>query len=343
MPCFSPITSWVSLPGPSGKREIAFKRSRSTPIEMPLPCGQCIWCKLERSRQWAIRCVHESELHADNCSLTLTYDDAHLPADRSLDVSHLQLFWKRLRKRFPRSRGDGIKYFQCGEYGEACRVCRLSRKLCESSKLHSFVPGLGRPHYHACVFNFDFSDKVPEKRSVSGSMLYRSPALDDLWGQGKALLGDVSFESAAYVARYCLKKISGKDASAHYEGRLPEFVTMSRGGNVKGSGGIGKAWFDRFASDVFPSDFVVVRGRKVRPPKFYDVQLESRDPEAFLAVKASRKGKAVRVLPRHRFVVDSRGRFSRNDNSYDRLSVKEVVKRAQIRSLSRSMEASDEA
>lgn len=161
-------------------------------------------------------------MHDDNCSITLTYDPDHVPKDMSLphvyQGSDLQLFFKRLRKRFPRSKGDGVKYFACGEYGEACRRCGLSRKLCQKQGCGRFDPGLGRPHYHACMFNFDFDDKVPEKRSSSGSVLYRSPTLDSLWGQGGALIGDLTFESAAYVARYCLKKVTGEAAPAHYEG-----------------------------------------------------------------------------------------------------------------------------
>ena len=63
-----------------------------------IACGQCQGCRLERSRQWAVRCLHESKLHADNCFLTLTYSEEHLPRDGSLHIKHVQDFLKRLRK-----------------------------------------------------------------------------------------------------------------------------------------------------------------------------------------------------------------------------------------------------
>ena len=122
-----------------------------------LPCGQCIGCRLEYSRQWAIRCMHEASLYEDNCFITLTYDQDHLPHDRSLNKSHFQKFMKRLRKRF----GGGIRFYHCGEYGERTR----------------------RPHYHACIFNFDFSDKKLFK-IVNNHRLYTSEQLEELWPFG---------------------------------------------------------------------------------------------------------------------------------------------------------------
>ena len=131
MPCFCPLEGWRSKDRSStGKRKIVFNpRDALRDMPVTVPCGQCIGCRLERSRQWAVRCIHEASLHEDNCFITLTYDDAHLPTDLSLNVSHFQKFMKRLRKRF----GEGIRFFHCGEYGE----------------------NFGRPHYHACLFTSD--------------------------------------------------------------------------------------------------------------------------------------------------------------------------------------------
>lgn len=156
-----------------------------------LPCGQCIGCRLDYSLHWAVRCMHEAQMHDENCFLTLTYSDEHVPSSGSLDKGALQKFWKRLRKRFPERR---IRYFACGEYGE---------------RLH-------RPHYHACVFGFDFPDRELFMMR-EGIPLYTSEALAQCWPFGFCSIGDVTFESAAYVARYACKKITGEAASRHYE------------------------------------------------------------------------------------------------------------------------------
>lgn len=204
-----------------------------------LPCGHCIGCRLERSRQWAVRCIHEASFHDDNCFLTLTYDDVHLPENGSLIKKDLTDFWKRLRRAiFPKK----LRYFACGEYG---------------SKFE-------RPHYHACVFGYSPDDK--KLYSIrAGSRLYISPLIAKLWPFGFHTIGDVTFDSAAYVARYVLKKVTGDNADSHYNGREPEYVVMSR------RPGIAHDWIRKFYDDVYPHDYVVIRDNiKCRPPKYYD-------------------------------------------------------------------------
>ena len=249
MTCFSPLKGYKSseINPATGKRSLVFTpREGYYDLPIKVPCGQCIGCRLERSRQWAIRCVHEASLHDRNCFLTLTYDDYHVPLDGSLNKAHFQNFMKRLRKKY----GVGIRYFHCGEYGEKFQ----------------------RPHYHAIIFNHDFSDKYLWSSKL-GNDLYRSESLEGLWPYGHSSIGDVTFESAAYVARYITKKITGKEAEQHYEycnkltgeitQRQPEYVTMSR------RPGIAKGWFDKYTTDVYPSDNIVIRGKKMKPPKYY--------------------------------------------------------------------------
>ena len=230
MPCFSPLSGcYSSIVNPSGKRSVVFEVSKADISKgiVQVPCGRCIGCRLERSRQWAVRCVHEAQLHKDNCFITLTYSPENVPKDSSLHLEHFQKFMKRLRKyiftevqkvNFLISMmsvdtgrvigyvpSQGVRFFHCGEYGEL----------------------LSRPHYHACLFGFDFSDKVLWS-TRGGVRLYRSKVLEKLWTFGFSTIGDVTFESAAYVARYCTKKITGDEADKHYNGRSPEYVTMSR-------------------------------------------------------------------------------------------------------------------
>ena len=228
MPCVHPLTAWRGEWKDNGKREIIFDRSKCKkiqPEEIKLPCGQCVGCRLERSRQWAMRCVHEASLHKENMFLTLTYDKDHLPASQSLVLEDFQKFMKRYR----RYANVPLRFFHCGEYGEI-----------------TF-----RPHYHSCIFGHSFDDKILWA-TKNGNRLYTSRALNLLWGKGYCIIGDVTFDSAAYVARYIMKKITGEKAEEHYKGRKPEYVTMSR------RPGIGKGWYDKWKEDIYPHDYVII-------------------------------------------------------------------------------------
>lgn len=318
MPCYHPIPAWRSsrcVDIKSGKPKLFFKeyKVKCWPgyESLKVPCGQCIGCRLERSRQWAMRCVHESKMFDSNCFITLTYDDRFLPESQSLVLKDFQNFMKRLRKRF----GAGIRFFHCGEYGTICKTCKKSEIYCVCGR-GRFVPSLGRPHYHACLFNFDFVDKTFFKES-NGCRLYVSNSLQELWPFGFSLIGDVTFESAAYVARYVTKKITGDKADAHYDGKDPEYITMSR------RPGIGRSWYDTFKADVFPCDNVVLNGKVLTPPKYYDRCLESEAPEVLAKLKAKRKAKAERNAA---------------DNTPERLKAKEICKKAQFKQLKRGYE-----
>jgi len=168
---------------------------------------------------------------------------------------------KRLRRHYEPAK---IRFFQCGEYGERN----------------------GRPHHHYILFGEDFSsDRTLYQTSQSGLPQYTSATLDTLWGHGLCTIGDVTFESAAYVARYVLKKVSGDGKDAHYNGRLPEFVTMSR------RPGIGALWLQKHQRDVYPGDlFVPGDGRPASlPPKYFDKLLAKTDPALFKRVEDNRK------------------------------------------------------
>lgn len=245
MACYHPLTAF-KLGG-----QIHFGQPTSSLCQpLKLPCGQCIGCRLERSRQWATRILFESQLHEANSFLTLTYAEENLPYPPSLDHRHFQLFMKRLRKKL----GFKVRYYMCGEYGG-----------------QTF-----RPHYHVCLFGAVFySDRVLNRNSGSGHPLYMSPTLDSCWTFGNAWIGDLTFESAAYVARYVTKKITGDAAEDHYRfvdvytGEIfnlkPEYNVMSR------RPGVGGKWFDLYSSDVYNGhDYVVVRGVKCRPPRYFD-------------------------------------------------------------------------
>lgn len=289
MPCYHPLSAYQD-----GRRRVFFNLNGCDVYKsIKLPCGQCIGCRLEKSRQWAVRCVHESHMHSDSCFVTLTYDDVHLSRDRSLNYRDFQLFMKRLRKHFLYSNkvsgsdsrtalSSGrvpekcIRFYMCGEYGEQ----------------------FSRPHFHACLFGVFFPDRVVFKRLASGSVLYTSKLLESLWPYGFSSIGDVTFESAAYVARYVLKKITGDAADEHYKSfdsetgevfwRVPEFTRMSL------KPGIGATWFDKYKDEVLCRDAVVIRGKECRVPRYYDKLLESVTPEIVDWTRIEREADAMR-------------------------------------------------
>ena len=204
---------------------------------MLVPCGNCIGCRIDRSRAWAIRCVHEAQTHENNCFITLTYNDKNIPSGGGLRPIHLQNFFKELRRKYS---SKTIRYFACGEYGDENQ----------------------RPHYHACLFGLDFDDKLVHS-TTNGVPLHRSPTLEKLWRKGYSTVGNVTWESAGYVARYIMKKITGEQSDSHYMNRetgeliQPEFTRMSN------RPGIGKAWFDKYhLTDLYPQDFVIIGGKK---------------------------------------------------------------------------------
>nr|QJB20191.1 MAG: replication initiator protein [Microvirus sp.] len=301
MPCYRPLKAYRSLS--QGGKVVLSKPYPFAP-SFDLPCGKCVGCQLERSRAWALRCVHEAQLHDENCVVTLTYDDEHLPPFGVLQKDALQKFWKRLRKRFPERR---FKYFACGEYGTE----------------------LGRPHFHACIFGLDFADK--RLFSVRNDIrLFVSDTLARAWPYGFSSVGEISFASAAYVARYTMKKVYGPESEAHYTRLVPEtgelvsvpseFVVMSRGGRV--GKGISHEWFEKFSDDLYPDDFVVHQGQKYKVPRYYDNKLEVVNPVLRESVRTKRVDQALERAA---------------NNTPERLKVREKVARAKLSLKSRRL------
>lgn len=276
----------------TGKGKLVFNPSYGFPkTRMEIPCGQCIGCRLDRARAWAIRIMHEASLYDENCFVTLTYADHQLPENGSLQKRDMVLFMKRLRKRFPAIK---IRFFQCGEYGEL----------------------LQRPHHHLILFNFNFPDRKPFRRS-NGNQLYLSEALAELWPHGLHSIGELTFDSACYTARYILKKITGESAEDHYNGRIPEYTTMSR------MPGIGKEWYDKYQSDLYNHDKCVVDDSFIaRPPKYYDRLYDLQQPMHFASIKRKRAA-AAKVNP---------------ENTSERREVKEKLAKIQIQRKERELE-----
>ena len=263
MPCFHPITAYHKIGG-----GITWTYRESNGIKLTVSCKQCTGCRQEYARQWAMRIIHEASLHTNNIFITLTYNNENLPKHNTLVKKHFTDFMKRLRFEKGSNEKNPIRFFHCGEYGEK----------------------FGRPHYHAILFNTNFNDRKPipgQKNLTSSEQLKR------LWGKGHVSIGDLTFQSASYVAGYVQKKINGKKKDEHYQivdpetgqyfGQLQqEYATMSRRPGIAG------LWFAKHKKDVYPSDNIHINGKEMRPPKYYDNLFKEQDPEAMDLIKENR-------------------------------------------------------
>lgn len=295
MGCYHPIPAYQSGPGagvvlhpPVGYES------------MTLPCGSCLGCRTARALAWARRCMHEAGEWSDNSFVTLTYSDCFVPGDGSLVPRDLQLFLKRLRRQAcgpaPRSasivgvRPGPIRYFACGEYGDRN----------------------GRPHYHALLFNCDFSDKV-----LVGKDLYESATLASLWPQGRSIVGSVSAASANYVAQYSMKKLSTVPCDVDGVVRHPVFLRMSL------KPGIGAGWLARFRTDL-QHGYLVADGKRQAIPRAYKARLSVLDPQL------------LELLDYRAYVY--RSSFHSDKSLPDRLAASEVIhERSRALSLSRTL------
>lgn len=310
MVCYNPLQAFLLRDLKSGKNSVIFpSRTISSASDcytqgidsigsesvedIKLPCSVCVGCRLEYARQWSVRCVHEASYHLSNCFITLTYSNEFLPPNGSLVKADFQDFMKRLRYYFP---DYPIKYFMCGEYGDK----------------------LSRPHYHAILFGLDFADKT-FRTTRRGNKYFDSQILNDIWGKGKCVIGEVTLQSAAYVARYAVKKVTGNAAKRFYRDRIPEYAHPSNG--------IGKRWLlDNFQS-VYESDEIIIlnaKNKAVRhkPPRRYDEWMRELDPVLYARVKARRVE-----------IAESRPEYTKS-----RLRVKEQCKLGCLSRLSREYE-----
>lgn len=308
MPCYKPLLAYYSKKiNDSGKRPLVFNtKDAMDDGEIELPCGRCIGCRLEKSRQWAVRCVHENSMHEESAFLTLTYDDDHLPKNDGLVKKDWQDFLKRYRMHLDYKRpGHKIRFYMCGEYGDQ----------------------LGRPHYHALIFGHDFSDKENIEQSQSGDEQFTSKKLDKLWGKGRATIGTVTFESAAYIARYIVKKQSGEQAEKHYQKLdrdtgeicdvIPEFTLMSR------RPGIGVSWLNKFKTDL-RKGYITVNGIKMRPPKAYDEILKKLHWKDF-------------DYDGYKFIQTESIKIDHENSTRERLDVREKVQQRKLNKLKREI------
>lgn len=305
MTCYSPIDAWAPLSRSDGGR-LVFQRAKALNPDhvIKIPCGGCIGCRLAKMEDWSTRCAHEAQMHSSNSFLTLTFDDDHYPPDGSVHLRTFQLFMKRLRKEIGR-----VRFFGCGEYGEQTQ----------------------RAHYHALIFGHDFERDRQLFKVTKHGPLYSSETLSKVWPYGSALIGSVTPASAGYVAGYVRKKIGGDLAASHYlrqhpiSGLLvkvePEFGTQSK------KPGLGATWFEKYKSDAFPSDFIVIEGKQRKVPLYYFRKIAKGEILPGKTIPQTDEQKQQKRVRNQRALSAVKGA----DNATpERLAVREFIKRDKI-------------
>lgn len=299
MACFSPVKGYQ---GAGGK--LVLSRAKSIAGQsMTVPCGGCIGCRQAKAAEWADRIMNEARMHNANTFITLTYDQKNLPKNESLDHKDWQDFAKRLRDQEGR-----FRYFMCGEYGD----------------------DFGRPHYHAILFGLKFDDEeIAGIRTDARGKKYhysRSDKLEKIWGNGFTEVGDVTQESAGYVARYTFKKQRGKNAESTYnvvDEQTGEIVDRLKPPYAQGSlkPGIGATYVEKYFDQIFDNDFLVNDNYKIRPiPRYYYKLLERQNPERYQEIKA---------LHQEALKTDK----YKENNTPERLSVREQVSKDNTKNL----------
>jgi hypothetical protein len=287
MRCTDPRTVGFKTDG----KTLAWSQKDSSKEYAPfqLPCGKCLECRLEYARTWAIRCVHEAQMHPHNSFITLTYSDKNLKNPK-LEYRDFQLFLKKLRK----TQNAPIGVFVTGEYGEKTK----------------------RPHWHAILFGYWPKDAIHSRSNERGDKIYTSKTLDKLWGKNDPTdrpneIGTVTFESAGYVARYAAKKLAhGHDSE--------EYKPISKKSSKHA---IGKKWLEKFWPDIFNYGQLIVNGQPVGGiPRYYEKWLQKHRPTEWSHYVTSIKVEKAQAAMKQNF-DDMKTRSHSNDRNEARQKI----------------------
>jgi hypothetical protein len=266
VPCENTIEAY--RPANGGPLRFTQPRDGRAYTRIDLPCGQCILCRLEHARQWAVRITHEAQLHTESSFVTLTYDDEHLPPHNGLNYADLQKFWKRLRKAI-----GPLRYYAVGEYGDQTH----------------------RPHYHACIFGHAFTANRTIVRQQP-TLLWTNPVLEAAWGLGHVSVGALTFQTAQYTASYVTKKLNNKRRYVRLDEETGELVPLVQPRAFMSlRPAVAKTWLSRFGKQIYHHDQVVIEGRPQKPPKYYDKWLASTAPERAEQIKEKRKEQSQKL------------------------------------------------
>ncbi|AXL15211.1 replication initiator protein [Microviridae sp.] len=285
MACSYPQEVYKTIDG-----KISWNEKHEAHGKMLIPCGSCMQCRITNSLDWAVRCTNEMQMHEQSTFLTLTYET--LPLNGSLDHKHFQAFIDKLRKNTKTK----IRYFMCGEYGT-----NTDESIYGRSKL-------GRPHFHALIFGYDFPDKEIYKKSRGGDNYYTSKKLTKWWGHGHAVIANANFQTAAYISRYITKKLKGNNhhVDDHYTRWQPDGPWIDlideKTGEIElkvsitpeyqrqsTNRGLGYSYLIKYFTDVFPSDEIVISGRTYQVPRYYTKILKEQNEDLYDHIYSTRQ------------------------------------------------------
>lgn len=329
MSCYKPIQAWeiINAKTDTGKKVISFRQPTAPAKQIQIPCGNCIGCRMDYSRMWMSRLVKEASQYQNNAFLTLTYNNENLPTKdvvnketgelitgHPLVKKHVQLFIKNLRREYEyHFNHQGIRFYACGEYGGRT----------------------ARPHYHLAIFNADMTawgDIKLQGNNINGDALWSSEKIEKIWGRGFCIIGDLTPQSAAYIARYMLKKQKGPAKKWYYEskGIISEYTSMSN------KPGISRLWYEKHKNEYWISDRIIIPQRNKAPminktPAYFDKLLEAESGiESVERIKARRKESAER---------QERLKASRTTlNEWEQRKVAEAKKEKEIKNLIRPLD-----
>lgn len=238
-----------------------------------VPCGHCLGCRTDQARGWAVRLVHEGFMSSPAWFVTLTYRPEKIPDNGSLFPRDFTLFAKKWRSSHP---GDRFSYYVSGEYGDLN----------------------DRPHYHAVLFGPEFLDKE-KLLDRHGAPVYASQTLEKEWGNGLVEFTGLTYAAARYCASYVRKKVRQRDDPDHYLRVNPltgELVSIEREyARMSRNPAIGRRWIEKYWTDAYPRDFVVMDGRPLKPPRYYDKWMEAYQPAVMMGVKEQRLKDIVEI------------------------------------------------
>ena len=308
MPCHSPLVGKLLSNAQfrtDRDKYFDYKLAKPDPDRVLMPCRKCGYCRCRHATEVSARIMNERHFFEEASFLTLTYDEKHILdcpifeyknpwvelfgpdpefdddlesfRGRSLVRKHIVDFNKRLRRYLDYHYNKKVKIYYCGEYGSKN----------------------GRPHFHLIVLGHDFSDNRKfYKYGKKGRQnpLYTSSVLDRIWNKGFTVIGDVTHQSVAYVARYPLKKLdSSLNTQCKRVGRVPEFF------HFRSRKGAGYDYFNKYYREIYVHDKLIYKNVygeivKIPVPRYYDKLLAIKDPPLYEQVKRKRsKVKIVEV------------------------------------------------
>ena len=320
MPCYKPMLAipW-SINHETGKVQYKFTRKLFSSEDLSevetvegkpfkrkaLPCGQCLGCRLDYAKEWAMRCILELQDHDINeCYfVTLTYDDQHVPysqrevvgtfrqidqilmtkgyvgntawkekpSNQTLVFDHLQLFLKNLRRSQQYHYGKQFRFYACGEYGTKTM----------------------RPHFHIILYGLHLSEPTDDtwKKSMSGYYVWEDKYLEKIWKNGNVIVGRVTYNSCEYVARYMLKKQKG-----HYGQFYETFNIEPEACRMSLKPGIGMNYYEKHRNLIYKYDEIHVatekHGLTFKPPRKFDKAYQEEHPDYYAMLAEDREWQA---------------------------------------------------